>query len=145
MPGGAPTPFFLDEAAFGQLEGFVRERPSLEPQLLVLAGPVKSGKTAVLHSVLPSLIADAYRAGKTPRPFILRFSFDLRSRPEAAALALLERAREASAGLGITLSISTDTGWALRHLDWVMTTLARALAEQRGAQLWLLLDECQVS
>lgn len=144
LPDGTLRPFYLLPDAYKQLQDFVSEAPASEtPQVLVLTGPVKCGKTTVLHHVLPSIIADAYRHKKTPEPVILRFTFDLKTRPADAALSLLEAAKKIASAKGLPLELEYQPGWALRNLDSSLGTLAFYL-KRNGAQLWLLLDECQV-
>lgn len=109
-------------------------------QVLILTGPVKCGKTDVLHLVLPSIIALEHTASQ-PRPFIFRFTFDLRQGPEMAALTLLEAAKRAA--LSFSVPIDYAPGWALRNIDAILGELALALVK-KNAELWLLMDECQV-
>lgn len=146
MPDGKTAPFFLTREAHTGLTDFVHEQPASDcPQVLVLAGPVKSGKTTVLHSVLPSLIHDAHRAGKTPRPLIVRFTFDLRAPPADAAFALLEAVNRTASAVGLPFTVEYHPGWAQRNVDWALGQFAQSVKGQLGGQLWLLLDESQVS
>ena len=109
----------------------------------MLTGPVKSGKTDVLHLVLPSLIAREH-SSRSRRPLILRFTFDLRQGPEIAAATLLDTVKAAAAPMGIAVQLEYAPGWALRNMARVLAGFANALVEMH-AELWFLMDECQVS
>lgn len=110
---------------------------------MVLTGPVKSGKTDVLNLVLPSIIAREHLSGGRRRPFIVRFTFDLRQRPELAAATLLDAVKVAVAPLGITVNVERSPDWALRNVTRVLGDVADAIMNM-DAELWLLMDECQV-
>jgi hypothetical protein len=140
---GRVWPFFLTKSAYKQLVDFVQELPGPDPQAMMLTGPVKGGKTDVLHLVLPSIIAREHSASKR-RPCILRFTFDLRQGPETAAESLLEAVRRAVAPLGIPVQIEYARGWALRNIHDILGGVAKELVK-KNAQMWLLMDECQVS
>ena len=112
-------------------------------QVMVLSGPVKSGKTDVLQLVLPSIIAREHSSGNRLRPFIVRFTFNLRQRPELAALTLLDAVKAAAAPLGVTVHAEPTSGWALRNVSRVLGDFADALVTM-NAELWLLMDKCQV-
>jgi hypothetical protein len=114
----------------------------LSSKAMMLTGPVKGGKTDVLHLVLPSIIAQEHGSSKR-RPFILRFTFDLRESPEMAAATLLEATKRAAAPLGISVEVEYAPGWALRNIHVVLGGVATELLK-RNAQMWLLMDECQV-
>jgi hypothetical protein len=141
---GSSWPMFLSPDALTQLQQFVDEPPHpRQPQLLVLVGPVKSGKSTVLHHILPAVVAQAYSAGGTPHPVIVRVTFNLRAPPAEAAMKLVENAAEAAARFGVTSAMPHTPQEALRRLDTILGTLAEGI-EAQGGRLWLLLDECQV-
>lgn len=141
---GRKRPLFLGDDAFKLLQEFVDDRPLALPQVTVLSGSIKTGKTKAISEVLPAMIFESYRAGKTLRPFILHIEFTDFHRPEAAALAILERARTAAAGLGVHVEISYEPGWAVRNVQDSLRSLAEQLrALKTPTQLWLLMDECQ--
>lgn len=110
---------------------------------MVLTGPVKSGKTDVLRLVLPSMIAREHSLGGRPRPFIFHFTFDCRQTPELAAATLVDAVKAAAARVGIKVHVEPGLGWALRNVSRVLSDFANALVSMK-AELWLLLDECQV-
>lgn len=111
-------------------------------QVTVLTGPVKSGKTDVLHLLLPSIIAQVHSASKR-RPLIMRFTFNLGHGPEMAALALLQKAQMVASSLGISIPFVESSIWALNNFPEILGGLARDLT-MMNAELWLLMDECQV-
>lgn len=139
---GEPSPFFLSIDALKQLRDFVVEKPSNQPQLLVLVGPVKSGKTAVLHRILPALIAADHRDCHSPRPVILRFSFNLRAGPALAAKQLLDDAAGIAASFRVHVKVPDIEG-AYSGFAYLMKEIAEGV-QANGGRLWLLLDECQV-
>ena len=110
----------------------------------MLTGPVKSGKTDVLHLVLPCIIAREHSSSKR-RPVIVRFTYDLRQGPEMAALRLIRKVKTAAAALGIPIAVHIDDtpGSAFDNVDDILGSLADALLKI-NAELWLLMDECQV-
>ena len=141
---GSIRTVFLPPGAYEQLVHFVQERPDEEPQLLVLVGPVKSGKTTVLHKLLPSIIVSEHGTTRGARPVILRVSFGNGMLPDQAALMLVENTAAIAAPLGVRITMPGSASEALRRLDVFMADLAGGI-RANGSLLWLLLDEVQVS
>lgn len=145
---GALKPFFLGLEQHAELVAFAQPYATSHPRLLVLTGPVKCGKTAVLREVLPALIVQEHSRSdlpdSRPRPFIFDFSFSIKSSPAAAAQQLEGALRDALAGLGVHIKVHDDAQQALQQLPITIENAAKAVRE-RGRSLWLLLDECQVS
>ncbi len=68
-PGiNAPRPFYLTLQEHSDLADFLRAGPSDAPQMLVLMGPAKCGKTRLVHTVIPRLLAARAVAAAAPRP-----------------------------------------------------------------------------
>ena len=94
------APFYLTLLEHYGLMRFLQEPPSIVPQMLMLTGPVKSGKSRIVHDVLPRMLAAQYAAAPTTvrRPVIFRHTFALGASEEFASEglvhALLECARK---------------------------------------------------
>jgi hypothetical protein len=135
LNGGARgDPFFLEPAEHAELRRFVGERPQRAPQMLMLTGTIKSGKTRVLSTVLPGLLAARFAADpQSRRPVIFRHSFTL-----GVAAQLVNFAASHGAAFG-----APPTGrFALACFpDWLKSFAEHVHAE--GSELWLLFDELQ--
>ena len=142
LPSG---PFFLESRQHDVLQCFVNG-PLLPhvPQLIALVGPIKSGKSAVMQSVLPGLFAAQYSLAGGPTPIVLCFAFSLKDPPDVAALRLLRRAAVLAKSLGFVLEVPDLASNALNELADVMGDFAQGVAS-RGGVLCLNLDEVQVS
>lgn len=138
-------PFFLGFAQHAELVVFAQPRAPSHPRLLVLTGPARSGKTAVLRDVLPALIAQEHSRSGLPeeQPFIVNFTFSIKSSAALAAQQLECGLRDALAGLGVRIRVHNDAKQALQQLPITIEQAARAVRE-RGRSLWLLLDQCEV-
>jgi hypothetical protein len=145
-PGiAAPRPFYLTLPEHSALERFLSRPPTDAPDLLLLVGPIKSGKTRLVHTVIPRLLAARHAAAAAlsgaaapppPRPAIFSYTFPQGLPAEPAAQHFVE-ALLAFAALG-------KPALAGSYLN-AMPRLA-ALAAERvhaggGAAPWLLLDE----
>lgn len=141
LPSG---PFFLERKQYNTLLTFVCS-PLIPdfPKLVALVGPIKSGKSAVLSSVLPGLLAAHHAVTKGPTPVIFFFAFDLADPPARAASALLREASLVAAKLGFSIGEPVDPDDALDRLGLFMGRLALGIANSNGV-LCLLLDEVQV-
>jgi hypothetical protein len=137
--------FFLEADTFKQLEDFVVERPNRAPQMLVLTGPVKSGKSFILNDVLPGLISARHATATKPKaPAIFRFAFDPTEPPHVATRSIVTAANNFAKLFGFAIPMPpSDAKWTFHYLDTSMGALASELYD-RGWCLWLLLDECQV-
>lgn len=141
LPSG---PFFLEPRQHDLLQYFVKG-PLLPnvPQLIALVGPIKSGKSAVMQSVLPGLFAAQHLLAGGPIPIVLCFTFSLNDPPEVAALRLLRRAAVLAKSLGFVLEVPDLASNALNELADVVGDFAQGVA-RRGGVLCLNLDEVQV-
>ena len=139
-------PFFLEDTAHQQVLAWVREHPSAYVhKLLVLTGPIKSGKTAILTTVLPGVLAAQYAAAGGPKPVFFHFAFTLGHGPGKAALKLVEFAGAKAKALGFEIpNLPTAKEVALVAFPRVMSALAAGIAAG-GGELVLLIDEAQVS
>lgn len=139
---GPTAPFFLEPAEHVELLRFIAEKPSSTEQVLVLTGPVKSGKSMVLRKVLPGLVVAQLTAGQ-PQPVFLRCAFNLKAGPGHAARRLLLEARRVGATMGIALNVPASPHDCLVNLAEIMGAFARAVSSM-GMRLWILLDETPV-
>jgi hypothetical protein len=149
----AHGPFFLEALAHQQIISWAQGAPSPlygNRKLLVLTGPVKSGKSTLLNTVLPHVLAEQQQqqsasSCKRKIPVIFEHSFSLQEGPQDAALALVEAAGAKARSLGFSIeSLPTTTGeLAFASLPRVFKELAAGIAAL-GGELILLIDEAQV-
>jgi len=148
LPGssGNPMPFFLGLAQHAELLAYAHPRALGGPSLLALTGPVKCGKSTVQRDVLPALIVQEHSRSGLPdaRPFIVNFTFSVKSSPASAAQKLESALCDAVAGLGVKIIRHAFAEDALLQLPATVASAAKAV-RATGRSLWLLLDECQVS
>lgn len=137
-------PFFISLENFSRVVSFIERNPGGAVEFLMFVGPVKSGKSSMLHRALPFLI-EKYSPDTGFRPFIVRFSFFLNQRPDRAALTLVQDVvAQALSELGIVIeNVPTDSTLALVRLPSIMGLIARRVKAE-GATMWLLIDELQV-
>jgi hypothetical protein len=145
-----PLPFFLALREHAALQRFLTARPAAarplalsQPRILMLTGTIKSGKTRILHHVIPGMLSAGHAAAAgTPasrrRPVVFSHTFPLH-RPAAecaehlvGALLVFARAQ------GVHLP--APPGLPLNQFPQLAATLA-ARVHERGEELWLLLDE----
>lgn len=158
---GSKWPLFFTPEQHSQLARFAEDTDSVLPSLTVVSGPPISGKSTVLHSVLPAMIAQHYQrqleavsAGALAsdilaRPLVIRVSLNPEQGPAAAAQHILEEVARALAPKGFSVSLERDadvlqSGWALRHFEWTMQNAARQL-RCYDIRMWLLIDNIEVS
>jgi hypothetical protein len=147
--GERGDPFFLEHAELAQLRRFVGTRPHRTPQMLMLTGTIKSGKTRVLNTVLPGLLAARLAADpQSRRPVIFLHSFPLSAPAEQAATKLADRlhafGESVSAALCFPPSLPPvgNGRYALSTFPDTLLTLAKRVHAGNG-ELWLLFDELQ--
>jgi hypothetical protein len=134
------APFYLTPLEHSRLVGFLEEPPSRTPQMLMLTGPVKSGKSSIVHDVLPRMLAARYASAPTTvrRPVIFRHTFVLGAAEERAAESLVARLMECAHKEGVTVYKPLTS--SLDAIPYVAAELAQAV-HQAGGELWLLFDE----
>ena len=134
------APFYLTPLEHYGLVRFLQEPPSIAPQMLMLTGPVKSGKSRIVHDVLPRMLAARYATAPTTvrRPVIFRHTFVLGAAAEAAAEGLVDSLLECALSEGVALR--RPYGKGLLILPYVAAELAQGV-HQKGGELWLLFDE----
>ena len=135
-----PRPFYLTLQEHRQLLRFLCESPSDTPQMLLLVGPIKSGKSRIALEVVPRMLAALHAAApharRTPVPF--SFAFPLNMPAEHAAQHLVEALTAFARGRGLQLNEAPGAG--LKALPRVAAAVALH-THQAGGELWLLLDE----
>ena len=140
----APVFFTVDQ--IDSLRTFIREEPSTRPQALMLVGTIKSGKSTLLHTVLPGLIAAEHASGKwqpqRPRPVIFTYSFPLNVDAETAAMDVSRALAKFARKINTTFDMEATPGDALDNLPENVRELCERVYEG-GGELWLLLDELQ--
>lgn len=144
---GTKGPYFLDELAHKKVLSWASGPTSdcrTHEKLLVLAGPTKGGKTALLKALARVLAARVQKEAGRRHPVILDVAFSVGAPPHLAALKLTEAAADLAKRLGFTLNESNDPVVAFAALPRVMGALAKGI-HAAGGELILLLDEAQVS
>jgi hypothetical protein len=134
------APFYLTPLEHHGLASFLEEPPSIAPQMLMLTGPVKSGKSRIVHDVLPRMLAARYAAAPTTvrRPVIFRHTFILGVAENAAAEGLVTQLQKFALGEGIPLA--KPAAPFIVDLPHVAAELAQGV-HRAGGELWLLFDE----
>ena len=149
------VPFFLTLSQHMALIRFTREAPSQrKPQMLMATGAIKSGKTALVHEIVPRLVVAEYlsagASGALPsaapprRPVFFKYTFPLGT-PAADAASDFVRALTLftlALGLPQPLRVSRTPAEALQDFPHVIEELALRV-HASGGVLWLLLDELQ--
>ena len=140
-------PFFLEDRAHQQLLSWAQGHPSPayhDRKLVVLTGPIKSGKTALLNHVLPGMLTAQHAAFGGPKPVFFRFKFTLGEGPQAAAKRFCDAAARLAEDLGFRLTgVPATPVAALINMDDMALALALGIAKG-GGELVLLIDEAQV-
>jgi hypothetical protein len=141
LPSG---PFFLDRKQFKLLRCFAEGSPQKDiPKLVAVVGPVKSGKSAIVMDVLPTIIGSEHAKAGGPTPVLFPFTFEETDVPSTAAMRLLSSASRFAAAIGFTLAVPVTPELALLGLGDVMGEFARGISS-KGGELCILLDELQV-
>ena len=136
---GREVPFFLTPLQLDLLHRFVQERRSDTPQMLLLTGTIKSGKSRVLRTILPGMLAARFAAGLRARPVIFLHIIRQGDDADKAALALVDDLLDFALSVGATLSKPTS---ARNGLPKLLLKLALHV-EAGGGELWFLVDELQ--
>ena len=137
---GTTVPCFLRPAVHDTLVHFASEVPFKQEQFLLITGAVKSGKSTVLHDVLPGLVASVHTPSSRP-PVFFRFTFTQHVGVKGACSELCDAISVFGKPLGLDIPVPADavSGWALRLIE-----LAKGIARPpRNGRLWILLDEVQ--
>ena len=134
---GSEAPFYLSRREHAGLLRFLGGTPSSIPQMLMLTGPVKCGKTSIMQHVLPGMLAARHAAGAR-RAVIFRHACIRGFDGERAADFLVRCLLDFAEGEGIALRRPQLPG--LEALPQVAAQLARGV-QVAGGELWLLLDE----
>jgi hypothetical protein len=134
---GCEAPFYLTRREHAGILRFLAGTPSSIPQMLMLTGPVKCGKTSIMQHVLPGMLAARHAAGAR-RAVIFRHTCIRGFDGERAADALVRSLLDFAEGEGIALRRPQLPG--LEALPQVAAQLARGV-QVAGGELWLLLDE----
>jgi hypothetical protein len=139
-------PMFLSTSAHDVLLRYVSVHK--DSQALVVLGPPKSSKTAVLFEVLPRMVAA--RVGGLD-PVFVRLTFSLANNPQSAAKRIWTELGKVARAFEIDCSdISEIVVPAEVTLDDAILKLPNLIEQiaplfvAKGLQLWLLFDEVSV-
>jgi hypothetical protein len=142
-------PFFLTPAELAGLRSFVQDQDESRdmPQMLMLTGTIKSGKTRVLETVLPGLLAARLAADpRSRRPVVFCYTFPVSAPADVAARNLLTLLLNFAASVGAPLpsssAASSFSTYALDSFADLLLQLARHVHAE-GGELWVLFDELQ--
>ena len=140
-PGvAARRPFYLTLQEHAQLLRFLKEAPTDTPQMLLLVGPAKAGKSRVALGIIPRMLAalhaSAPHARRVPVPF--SFTFPLGVPAERASQHLVEALLAFARARGCRLAEAPGGG--LMALPRVAAAVAQH-THASGGELWILLDE----
>ncbi len=138
-------PMFLPQLAHNVMLRFVN-KPALSEALVVL-GPPKSSKTAVLYDVLPRMVAA--RVGGLD-PVFVRLTFSLANSPQSAAKRIWTELRAVAHAFSICetvvpAEVSLDD--AILYLPKLVEEISKWCENKNGTekrQLLLLMDEVSV-
>ena len=140
-------PIFLTRTQHSGLLRFIDEGPSPRQQLLMLTGTIKSGKTAVLNTVVPGLLA-AWHGSQGPvgskrgRPITLQYSFPLGSTADDAALHFMNVVASFAQSISAPFPVVVTPTQALNTFPTELERFVKHIHDN-GGELWLLLDEVQ--
>jgi hypothetical protein len=143
---GMTAPIFLTPAQHKELLRFIDEPPSAYPQLFMPVGTFASGKSTVLHELLPGMVAARASSlawpGYRRKPIIFKYKFPLMADAEQAAMGLSLALHTFGEGINIPFDMPADAAIALVGLPEKLETFAQHVKEA-GGELWLLFDEMQ--
>jgi hypothetical protein len=138
------VPVFYTEEQIDAVRRFICEGPSLGPQALMLLGARKSGKSCLLHRVLPGLIADQYTSGTWQKerslPVIFDYSFPPYADLEATAMDLSRALARFGRCINVPFDMPPSSRAALNILPKNLSMFCERI-NFAGGELWLLLDE----
>ena len=147
-----PLPFFLTLREHGELQAFLAAHPArallpralATPSMLMVTGTTKSGKTRILHHVIPRMLAEEHAAAaRTPlprrRPAVFAYTFPLQLPAHQCAQHLVRALQDFGRAQGCPLP-PAHSEQPLHDLPCMAAALAQHL-QARGEELWLLLDE----
>ena len=145
-PGGAPLPFYLTPQEHADVTAFLCERHRFTPQMLLLVGPIKCGKTSLLHTVIPLLLAAqcaaaALAQAAAPRPVPFSYTFPRALPAEPAAEHFVCELLAFAGRIGIAMEAHPPRSGSFLDAMPRLAALAAERVRERGGELWLLLDE----
>lgn len=142
-----PKPFFMLPRQHDGILTWIRHSRAAAGSILVPVGTVKSGKTTLLHKVLPGMVvAEHEKQGHSlQRPHFLKMRFPIANTADFAARAVrdhLSRTHLEVVGLPYALAPPAAGQNNIRLMVQDFITVVDAL-RARGVALWLLIDEFQ--
>ena len=146
--GGAEAPIFLTLEQHSGLLRFIDGSPSRIPQMLMVTGTIKTGKTVIVHEILPRLLAsrsDSPRPCQVrvrPRPVIFSYAFPLGRGPDDAAHHLMRAFAVFARSIHAPFDVPATASDSLDGFPAAVAEFAERI-RKGGGELWLLLDELQ--
>ncbi len=131
------APVYFSEEQIDMVRNFIRETPSAHPQALMLVGTIKSGKSTLLHQVLPGLIAAEHASPRwqrrRPRPVIFKYSFPpLGFDAEAAAMDASRALANFARDINVPFDAEATPGDALDNLPINLRKFCERIAGAGG-------------
>lgn len=146
---GVTAPVYLSKEQHRQLVRFICQEPCRSSRLLMPVGTIKSGKSTLVHRVLPGMLAAAHSDAalwhpERKRPVPFAFTFRLHRGAESGAKDLQSALAAFAKVLNLPFRCNeADTGsLALDLLPSRLFDFAQCVHDG-GGELWLLLDELQ--
>ena len=169
--GATHVPIFLTEVQYAALLRFVDEAPSHTPRMLMVDGTIKSGKTTIVHEVMPRLLAARFSAPPSPpssaplpvrsaspsaapaplpgphkrvlpRPVIFKYTFPLSGSAADAAHHFMRALGDFATSITVPFSLKATPSESLDRFPAAVAEFAERV-RAGGGELWLLLDELQ--
>jgi len=144
-PEGRPLfPYFLTTKAYHTLIGFVREPETSRPQLLLVSGTIKSGKSTLVRDIIPGMVLQQHflLGSERHKPVFLLISLGIGLPADNAARKIICSAHDMAEAFGLSLPVSRVSALVspLHSMTEAVVHLAKAL-QARHCILWLLFDE----
>ena len=140
-------PYFLQDHQYKKVIKFIREIPDQHPQMLMLTGTIKCGKTSLLNTIIPGLIANevqqnTYPQGKTPIIFQYSFTMEGHNPANEGLVDLLKNLKNLAMKLNVPFANIPSVEDILSLYPGIINDFAKEISRRNGV-LWLLIDEIQ--
>jgi len=147
IKAGVTAPVYLSHDQHKKLLRFIKEEPSATQQLLIPVGTIKSGKSTLLHRVLPGMLAAAHGdatlwPSTRKQPVLFTYQFRLGHDALDAAMHLQDALANFARKINVAFDEEATATKALNNLPINVEDFAKRI-QASGGELWLLLDELQ--
>ena len=147
IKAGVTAPVYLSLDQHKEVLRFIKEVPSATQQLLMPVGTIKSGKSTLLHRVLPGMLAAALGdatlwPSTRGRPVLFTHQLRLGQDALGAAMNLQDALANFARDINVPFDEEATAAKALNNLPGNVEDFAKHI-QAAGGELWLLLDELQ--